>query len=87
LRPDVIAGKKGILVDLRVVLKSEANIPDLTTQLQTIVKSKIPEVLGIEEQIVVKIHIAKIIPVEEKKRRDSTERNETTVPFGGYTRM
>ena len=32
LRPDVIATKKGILVDLRVVLRSEANIPELRSE-------------------------------------------------------
>ena len=57
LRPDVIATKKGILVDLRVVLRSEANIPELTARLQDITKSKIQEVLGVEEPIVIKIHI------------------------------
>ena len=48
LRPDVIATKKGIAVDLRVVLKKEANIPELTSRLQEITKTKIQEVLGIE---------------------------------------
>ncbi len=33
LRPDVIATKKGIVVDIRVALKSEANIPHLTSRL------------------------------------------------------
>jgi hypothetical protein len=85
LRPDVIATKKGIVVDLRVVLKSEANIPELTGRLQDIVKSKIQEVLGIEEQIIIKIHVTKIISIEEKeKRRKDSEKEEPTVPFSGY---
>jgi len=88
LRPDVIASKKGILVDLRVVLRSEANIPELTSRLQEITKSKIQEVLGLEEQIIVKIHIAKIITVEEKdRRRKETAKDEPTIPFGGYGRI
>lgn len=88
LRPDVIATKKGITVDLRVVLKSEANIPELTVRLQEITRSKIQEVLGLEEQIMIKIHIAKIISSEEKdrKRKDS-ERQEPVIPFGGYGRV
>lgn len=88
LRPDVIATKKGIVVDLRVVLKSEANIPELTERLQGITKSKIQEVLGIEEQIMIKIHIAKIISGEEKeKRKREIESQEPTVPFSGYGRV
>jgi len=87
LRPDVIATKKGIVVDLRVILKTEANIPELTARLQEITKSKIQEVLGIEEQIMIRIHIAKIISSEEKDRkRKDTDRQEPTIPFGGYGR-
>ncbi len=87
LRPDVIATKKGLVVDLRVVLKSEANIPDLTSRLQEITRSKIQEVLGLEEQIIIKIHVAKIISAEERdKRRKEIEKDVPTIPYGGYTR-
>lgn len=88
LRPDVIATKKGILADLRIVLRSEANIPELTTRLQEITKTKIQETLGIEEQIMIKIHVAKIISLEEKdkKRKEITEKEQATLPFGGYGR-
>ncbi len=88
LRPDVKATKKGIVVDIRVVLKSEANIPELTARLQEITKSKIQEVLGLEEQIIIKIHVAKIITIEEKERkRKDYEREEPKIPFGGYGRV
>jgi len=88
LRPDVIATKKGILVDIRVVLKSEANIPDLTSRLQEITKSKIQEILGLEEQIITKIHVVKIIPVQDSDRkRKELEKDEPTIPFGGYGRV
>jgi len=87
LRPDVIATKKGLIVDLRVVLKSEANIPDLTSRLQEITRSKIQEVLGLEEQIIIKIHVAKIISIEEKeRRRKEIEKDVPTIPYSGYTR-
>jgi len=89
LRPDVRANKKGVIVvDLRVVLKSEANIPELTARLQDITRSRIQEVLGIEEQIIIKIHITKIISPEEKdrKRRDM-EKEDPAIPFGGYGRL
>ena len=87
LRPDVIVTKKGIIVDLRVVLKSEANIPELTARLQEITRSKIQEVLGVEEQIIIKIHVIKIISMEEKERkRKEIEKEEPTIPFSGYGR-
>lgn len=87
LRPNVIATKKGILVDLRVVLKSEANIPELTSRLQDIARSKIQEVLGVEEQIIIKIHVAKIISIEEKKKKESEKLEQPTIPFSGYGRV
>jgi len=88
LRPDVIATKKGIMVDLRVILRSEANIPELTSRLQEITRAKIQEVLGIEEQIVVKIHIVKIISQEERERkRKEIGKEESSIPFGGYGRV
>jgi uncharacterized alkaline shock family protein YloU len=88
LRPDVIATKKGLMVTLRVILRSEANIPELTSRLQEITRSKIQEVLGLEEQIVIRIHVAKIISIEEKERkRKEPEKEEPTIPYSGYGRI
>lgn len=85
VRPNVIAGKKGIEIDLRLVLKSEINIPDLTMQLQEMVKTKVQELLGIEEQIVVRLHVAKIASYDEKsKKGKEPEKENPTVPFSGY---
>jgi len=87
LRPDVIATKKGIIVDIRVVLRSEANIPDLTSRLQEITRSKIQEILGLEEQIIIKIHVVKIISIHDTERkRKELEKEEPTIPFSGYGR-
>jgi len=86
LRPDVRAVKKGgpILVNLRVTLRSEANIPELTERLQIATKEKIEEVLGVEEQIIIKIHVAKIAGIEDKNRREKTE---PMAPFSGYGKI
>ena len=83
VRPDVIASKRGVEVKLRVILQSEVNIPDLTSHLQEMIKTKIQEMLGIEEQITVKVHVAKIITYREKKKKDSTL-EEVIPPFSGY---
>jgi uncharacterized alkaline shock family protein YloU len=84
LRPDVIATKKGIIVDLRVILKSEANIPELTARLQDITRSKIQEVLGVEEAIVIRIHIAKISAEEKDRKKKEGEKEQAAIPFSGY---
>ncbi len=87
VRPDVIATKKGLEISLRIVLRSETNIPDLTMHLQEIVRTKIQEVLGIEEPISVKIHVVKIAYLEEKRKKEERkEETEPTIPFAGYGR-
>jgi len=89
LRPNVVANKKGIIVDMRVILRSEGNIPELTTRLQDITKAKIQEVLGLEEQIIIRIHVAKIAHDEKdnRRRRDFDKEDKPTIPFSGYGRV
>ncbi len=89
LRPNVVANKKGIIVDMRVVLRSEANIPELTSRLQDITKTKIQEVLGVEEQIIIRIHVAKIVHDEKdsRKKKDFEKDDYSTIPFSGYGRV
>jgi hypothetical protein len=88
LRPNVVANKKGIIVDMRVVLRSEANIPELTARLQDIIKAKIQEVLGLEEQIIIRIHVAKIVhdDKDSRKKKDFEKDSYSTIPFSGYGR-
>ena len=85
LKPDVVAHKKrGIQVNIKLTLKSETNIPEFTAQLQEIVKSRIHEIFGIYEQIIVKIHVAKIItqPEKTKKKNEAiTEETEVKIPY------
>ena len=89
LRPNVVANKKGIVVEMRVVLRSEANIPELTSRLQDITKSKIQEVLGVDEQIIIRIHVAKIAHDEKdnRRRKDFEKEDRSTIPFSGYGRV
>jgi len=88
LRPNVVANKKGIVVEMRVVLRSEANIPELTSRLQEITKSKIQEVLGVDEQIIIRIHVAKIAHDEKdvRRKKDFEKEDYSTMPFTGYGR-
>ena len=86
LRPYVIAGKRAIEIDLKVILRSESNIPDLTARLQDMIKVRLQDILGVEEQIVVRIHVAKIVSLEEKDKKAKKEFEKTTpnIPFSGF---
>lgn len=91
IRPDVVA-RRGIEVNLRVVLRSEANITEITSRIQDLVKSKIQEMLlGIDEPIRIKIHVAKIVSDEDIKKdsrnkKDHNSQGESGVPYHGYVR-
>ena len=90
VRLHIIATKKGIEVDARLILKSDVNIPDITSRLQELVKTKIQVILGIEEAVIVRIHVIKIVSEENKAKRSKEEAEERTepapVPFHGYRR-
>jgi uncharacterized alkaline shock family protein YloU len=80
-KADVKATKKGIDVRMRVVLRSETNIPDFTARLQEMISSKIQDVFGIDEPITVKIHVAKIVTSDDKnKKKPEPAQEEITVP-------
>ncbi|MBN3038819.1 MAG: alkaline shock response membrane anchor protein AmaP [Candidatus Omnitrophica bacterium] len=83
LRSNVIAGKKGIEINVRVSLWADANIPETTSAVQDIIKTRIQEILGIEDPIVVRVHVGKIVPKAERKRPKKKESDEETPPFRG----
>ncbi len=69
LRASVTANKKGVHVISRVIIYSDANIPEATEKMQGILKNKIQEMLGIEEPINIKVHIAKIVARNPKESK------------------
>lgn len=85
LRSNVLAGKKGIEINTRVSLWADVNIPQTTENIQAIIKSRIQEMLGIEEPIVVRVHVGKIVSKEKKrpKKKEREVTKETIAPFRG----
>jgi uncharacterized alkaline shock family protein YloU len=77
LRPSVRANKKGITIINRVVLFSEVNIPETTEKIQSIVKSGVQDMLGVEEPINIRVHVIKIVhkegAVKTVKKEDKTQ--------------
>ena len=86
-RPNIIATKKGLDIEARLVLKADVNIPEMTSRLQDIIKEKIQDMIGIEETVTVRIHVVKLISEETKQKRgksDYPDKSETSIPFQGY---
>ena len=83
IRSAVLAIKKGLDIDIKLTLKAEANIPDLTTRLQDLVRRKIEETIGMEGKINIRIHVVKI-SLEDIKAKRPVHIDQPHVPFHGY---
>jgi uncharacterized alkaline shock family protein YloU len=73
IRSDVIAGRKKIEITSNVTLWSDASIPDVTERIQSLVKGKVQEMLGVEEPVFVSVYIMKIAKREPQKQKHQTE--------------
>ena len=88
LRPSVKAGKKGIKIINRVTLFSDINIPETTERIQNIVKSRVQDMLGVEEPINILVHVVKIVHKEEPpknaKKDDASPQFKGTIEYGKF---
>lgn len=83
IKPFLTANKKGIDAQVRLVLRAQVNIPDLTAKLQDSIRRKIEEAIGMEGKITIHIHVAKMM-LEEGKLKSSVEIEQPQIPFRGY---
>ncbi len=88
LRADVIARKGRIVVRARVALWSEAHIPEVTERIQATVKARVQEMLaGMEEPVLVRVHVAKISHRDEGDNKSHHGRRDEQIPShfrGGF---
>ncbi|MFA5145822.1 MAG: alkaline shock response membrane anchor protein AmaP [Candidatus Omnitrophota bacterium] len=81
LKPNVRASKKGISIINRVILFSDINIPETTEKIQHIVKTRVQDMLGVEEPITIRVHVVKIVHKEDSKKE--ARKGELSSPFRG----
>lgn len=88
LKPSVRAGKKGIAIINRVTLFSDINIPETTEKIQNIVKTRVQDMLGVDEPINIKVHVVKIAHKEEHPKETKKEGNPPqfrgSIEYGGF---
>jgi uncharacterized alkaline shock family protein YloU len=88
LRPTVRAGKKGIAIVNKVTLFSDINIPETTEKIQNIVKSRVQDMLGVEEPINIKVHVVKIVhkeePAKDVKKDEKAPQFRGSIEYGGF---
>ncbi|MFA6321295.1 MAG: alkaline shock response membrane anchor protein AmaP [Candidatus Omnitrophota bacterium] len=88
LKPSVRAGKKGISIINRVTLFSDVNIPEMTEKIQTIVKTRVQDMLGVEEPLSIRVHVVKIVhkeePVKNPNKDDKSTQFRGSIEYGNY---
>ncbi len=88
LRPYVRAGKKGISIITRVTLFSDINIPETTEKIQNIVKTRVQDMLGVDEPISIKVHVVKIAHKDDAskdtKKEDRGPQYRGNIEYGSY---
>ena len=84
-RPNVKAGKKGITIVNKVVLFSDINIPETTEKIQNIVKSRVQDMLGVEEPVEIQVNVTKIVHKEKEiKKEDKTPPFRGTIEYSSF---
>lgn len=90
IRPHVVANKKGLDVGIRLILRADSNIPEITSKLQEMIRSKVQDTIGIDGVVSVRVDVVKIVPEDVKSKRDRKDQKDgqeiskPTVPFSGY---
>ncbi|MCM8766070.1 MAG: alkaline shock response membrane anchor protein AmaP [Candidatus Omnitrophica bacterium] len=80
LKADVVATKKGIQINARVILWGNTDIPATTEKIQQLIKTRLQEMLSLEEAIQIKIHVVKIV----EKPSASAKEQAPEIPFRSY---
>ena len=85
IRPYMIATRKGLEVDIKLVLRYEVNIPALTTRFQELVRQKIEEAVGMEGRINIRVHVTKISLDDIRSKNKDEFQIPTQSPLHGYS--
>ncbi|MGE4358061.1 MAG: alkaline shock response membrane anchor protein AmaP [Candidatus Omnitrophota bacterium] len=80
LKADVVATRKGIYINTKVVLWENTDIPMTTEKIQQLIKTRLQEMLSIEEAINIRVHVTKIA----EKQSNLTKEKEPEIPYRNF---
>ena len=89
VKSNISVSKKGLLIKIKLILRAEGSIPEVTSRVQELVKRKIQSTIGLDEPIEVAIFVGKILPDQGKekqppKKEEPQKESQQNVPFQGY---
>ncbi len=83
-KASIIATGKGLQIKVKVTLQADVNIPELASEIQTLIVKKVQDVIGIAEPINVSIIVGKIVSDPVKDKSGPGDKLEPNIPFQGY---
>jgi len=89
VKSSMIVSKKGLKIRMKLIVASEISIPEITSRVQSLIKKKIQNTIGMDEDVDVAVHVDKILSgyVQEKglePKQNLEENIEPGIPFQGY---
>lgn len=87
VKPALYANKKGLSARIKLILRSDANIPAMTSGVQDLVKRKIQSSIGTEKNVDVQIFVGKIMPAYINIQRPVEvldQNHPANIPYHGY---
>jgi len=86
----IVAVRKGLQVQIKLIIKKETVIPETTSKIQELVLKKIQNTIGVEEKVNISVFVSKILPESIKgakkdvKKEKQDKKGDPQVPFQGY---
>jgi len=89
VKSKISASKKGLYIKIKLILRAEGSIPEVTSRVQELVKRKVQDTIGLDEPIEVAIFVGKILSDQSKEKyppkvEATKKESEQNIPFQGY---
>jgi len=82
LKPSARVRRKGIQILNRVTLWSGANLPEVSNNIQGLIRKSLEEILGIENIDSVNVFVAKIVPRKKKAKEEAEPSFTGSIEYG-----
>jgi len=89
VKSGIAVSRKGLKIKMKLIITSEVSIPEVTSRVQNLIKQKIQDAIGMDEDVEVEIYVGKILsehPQEKIKKEKLVveDGQESGIPFQGY---
>jgi uncharacterized alkaline shock family protein YloU len=70
IKSAITAGKRGVEITAKTALYADINIPETTEKIQGLIRSRLQEMLGLDEKVTIKVHVSKLVHREKDKMKE-----------------